>query len=192
MHPLHTETICSHRYHFSLNLSLAMPEATEFPLEFVFANFLYWHSRADDVILVLQDDEDVFGITAMYCQRKVLIAPLHVATHMGTPEHERKCIDKAYTTMAILMKQQSKFFNYKSDAAFATIVQLVKNTRAHPTIDALAILHSQTQRDDLRFLRKHWEEADLITPCQMVHNTHTHSSQPRPVRIPTSTHAYTG
>jgi hypothetical protein len=155
-----------------------MPEATEFPLEFAFANFLYWHSRADNVILVLQDGDDVFGTTAMYCGRRVLLAPLQAGL-MGTPDVENAFSDKAYSTMAILKKQRKKYFNnYKSDAAFATIAQLVKNTRCHPTIDALAILQSQTVEEDLRFLRKDWESADMATPCKMVHTSAPHEHTP--------------
>jgi hypothetical protein len=161
-----------HRYHFSLNISLALPDATEFPVEFAFANFLYWHSREDDVILVLQDDYDVFGTTALYCGRRVLIAPLHVQANMASPADELRFIHKAYETMAILKKQKKAYFvNYKADAAFATISQLVKNTRCHPSIDGLTILTSQTQDEGLRFQRTEWLAQDMATPCKMVQHT---------------------
>ena len=157
-------------------------------MEFAFANFLYWHSREHDVILVLQDEYDVFGTTALYCGRRVLIAPLHVQANMGKPDDELGFIHRAYETMAILTKQKSAFFvNYKPDAAFATIAQLVKNTRCHPTIDGLTILTSQTQDENLRFQRTDWLAQDMATPCKMVqhtqqtkmHFTHTHSSNSR-------------
>jgi hypothetical protein len=110
-------------YRYSLDISAALPHAEEFPLEFALTNFLYWHTREQDVVMVLQDAEDVFGCAAMYCRRRVLA----VSLQNSVDDNHRK---KAYTTMALLLVHDADAFfaHYPADAKFATFT--VKNNNA--------------------------------------------------------------
>jgi hypothetical protein len=150
-------------YHFAVDISAALPTAEEYPMEFAFSNFIYWHSRKDDVILILGDREDLFGTTALYCSRRVLIAPFP-----DVDEDDAGAIEKAYRTMASLMRRKETHFSgYAEDAAFATISRLARNVRSS-TIDVNAILMSQTMEPRRRFVDQLVGERDLITPCKMV------------------------
>jgi hypothetical protein len=149
-----------------------------YPLEFALTNFIYWHSRESSLIVVLQDRADIFGTSALYCKREVLIAP-----YPAMPEEAKAPILKAYDTMAQLMYVSDKFFDkYPPAAKFATLSQLVRNTRSSADIDVYSILDSQTRDDKTRFERNvsAWAEADLPTPCKMVNSrtpykTHSHT-----------------
>jgi hypothetical protein len=158
------------RYQFSVDLSSALPYAEVYPLEFALTNFIYWHSRESAHIIVLQDHDDIFGTSAMYCNREVLIAP-----YPTMAEEEKAPILKAYDSMGLMMQVSDKFFEkYPKAAKFATISQLVRNTRSSADIDVYSILDSQTRNDKARFERDPdaWSEADLPTPCKMV-KSHT-------------------
>ena len=161
----------SEPFHFTVDLSAALVHAEEYPMEFAFSNFLYWWTRKEDVIMVLQDREDLFGTTALYCNRRVIVTPVPAAE-----EDEVNAIDKAYTTMAYLLQDAMAFESYPQDAKFATMSRLVRNTRKSK-IDGLRILESQTECLARRF--KHMDmctHGDLITPCTLVHTTpNTHS-----------------
>jgi hypothetical protein len=157
-------------YHFSLDLSGAMPHADEFPLEFAFSNFLYWHSRRGNVLVVLNDTLDLFGCAALYCGRRVL-----TVAQFADDAVANQASVKAYTTMALLMSDLGKayFLEYPADAKFATLSRLVRNTRTS-LVDAPAILHSQTMADKVRFGRQGYHQADLATPCRLVGHSPTH------------------
>jgi hypothetical protein len=158
-----------HSYHFSVDLSAALPHAEEYPMEFAFSNFIYWHSRKEDVILIVADREDLFGTTAMYCNRRVLIAPYPDLDVDDEDNVDAKAIEKAYRTMAALIRRKSSHFDgYCADAAFATISQLTRNVRSS-LIDVNTILMSQTCDLKKRYLSSGLMNADLSTPCKMVH-----------------------
>jgi hypothetical protein len=146
-------------YHFSLNLSSVMPYAEEYPMEFAFANFIYWHSREGDVILIHEDAEDVFGTAALFCGRRVIKAS----------RADNAPIAKAYTTMSYLLTAEghTSFNAYSGQAKFATMAQVTRNTRTSAA-DACSILHSQTVDEVLRYKKKNYEFADYTTPCTMV------------------------
>jgi hypothetical protein len=121
------------------------------------------------VILVLGDDEDLFGTSALFCKRLVVIAPLP-----AVEETAGNARVKAYETMASLLRNKDIYFQgYKVDAQFATILRLVRNVR-ESVVDALAIMMSQTAEDNKRFKATDWINADLRTPCLMVH-VHAHT-----------------
>ena len=142
-------TVTREPYHFALNLSTSLPHAGEFPLEFGIANYLYWHSRPTDIVLVLNDDLDLFGTTALYCERRVVMAPVWPPN--TAPVHNLPLIMKAYETMALLSSGPSGAFwsQYPADAKFATVSRLTRNTRGS-AVTAQGILRSQTAAEKER------------------------------------------
>jgi hypothetical protein len=159
-------------YSFSLDLSVSLPFATEYPWQFAFSNFLYWHTRREDVILVLRDVEDLFGTTAVYCGRKVVMAPCFGAAVDGKEKELQAAYSKkAYTTLGVLINKSGLdyFRNYPQDALFATLCLLVRNTRTSKVLGQ-GILFSQTQSEQKRFKSgRDYHDADLATPCRKVH-----------------------
>ena len=158
-------------YHYSVDMSTVLPHATTYPVNFAITNFLYWHSRKGDVVLVLGDGDDIFGSTALYCGRRVVVALVQSLS----PVDPAPCL-KAYKTMALLMSEggAAYFLGYTRAVKFATISRLLRNTR-ESLVDAAGILHSQETS-----VTKRWKRttaqcalADLTTPCRMVH-THKH------------------
>jgi hypothetical protein len=158
-------------YAFSLDLSSVLPHADEYPLEFAFTNFIYWHTRRDDVVLVIRDNENLFGTTALYCGRRIVIMEYENAEVLQGKSDSgfaNASTKKAYDTMSFMMSGDTFFNQYPTGAKFATISRLVRNTR-NSLVDGPGILHSQTISDTKRFKRSEsFERADLITPCRLV------------------------
>jgi hypothetical protein len=157
-------------FRYSLNLSNTLPHADRYPMEMAFTNFLYWHTRKNDVVLVLGDKDDIFGTTAAYCGRRVLIAPFHETGDNDDTADELLRITTAYVTLGTLVTHGGMGFfqNYPQDALFATISMLVRNMR-DSLVDATGILFSQTAGFAERFTRTtDFVTADLATPCEMV------------------------
>lgn len=165
-------------YKYSLDISSSLPHAEEYPLEFAFTNFIYWHTRINDAMLILQDVDDIFGTTALYCNRRVLVAPLSStlvdAEDEGEAKLETDATFKGYKAMSVFRSQGgSKFFDgYPSDALFATMSRLVRNMRKS-RVESQGILFSQTAGDKYRWKRKNFPNLDLETPCELVKLTLT-------------------
>jgi hypothetical protein len=156
---------------FSLDISSCLPQSTSYPTEMALTNFLYWHTRTKDYILVLHDQDDLFGTTAVYSGRVVLLAPFNEVNDDAAQALQLEQTSKAYKTLGLLTTEKGLAFfgSYPSDALFATISLLVRNTRASK-VTAVGILFSQTKSLSARFKRtkEYFDEADYNTPCRMV------------------------
>lgn len=141
---------------FTFNFSRDWSYGSEYPLEAAIANFLYWHTGAEDTVVSYPGKgDDIFGLVSLFMKRK-LVSFVEVSLHDK--------LSASYQTMELLVHVKNDCFwgGYANWPKMMVCVSFARNAFQHG-VGALAFLYAQTETPRPRILRDRtfWSQLEV-------------------------------